>query len=209
MTDAGLKPRKIGHVAVLGGGLMGSGIATALVLAGVNVTLKEVNQQFLDVSRADAGARAAAMCWPARRWSRPQRRCRPCAPPAHSALVSHSLSLFSLSFSRLSPPQSGLGRIKSNLASRVRKGAMSQAAADAALGRAAGALTYNGFGERAPLLLARQPRVVHAVAALRNARAATPHIPAAPAHAFARARAADACTPRAPAGNARAPSRPS
>jgi hypothetical protein len=46
---AGLKPRPIKVVAVLGGGLMGSGIATALVLAGVNVLLKEVNQQFLDV----------------------------------------------------------------------------------------------------------------------------------------------------------------
>lgn len=50
MTDAGLKPRKVSRVAVLGGGLMGSGIATALVLSGVNVVLKEVNQQFLDVS---------------------------------------------------------------------------------------------------------------------------------------------------------------
>lgn len=50
VTDAGLKPRKVSRVAVLGGGLMGSGIATALVLSGVNVVLKEVNQQFLDVS---------------------------------------------------------------------------------------------------------------------------------------------------------------
>jgi 3-hydroxyacyl-CoA dehydrogenase len=52
VTDAGLKPHKMGCVAVLGGGLMGSGIATALVLAGVKVQLKEVNQQFLDVSVA-------------------------------------------------------------------------------------------------------------------------------------------------------------
>lgn len=50
VTDAGLKPRKLQRVAVLGGGLMGSGIATALVLANVEVLLKEVNQQFLDVS---------------------------------------------------------------------------------------------------------------------------------------------------------------
>lgn len=50
MTDAGLKPRPMKRVAVLGGGLMGSGIATALALAGVEVLLKEVNQQFLDVS---------------------------------------------------------------------------------------------------------------------------------------------------------------
>jgi enoyl-CoA hydratase/3-hydroxyacyl-CoA dehydrogenase len=50
VTDAGLKPRPMRRVAVLGGGLMGSGIATALALAGVEVVLKEVNQQFLDVS---------------------------------------------------------------------------------------------------------------------------------------------------------------
>jgi enoyl-CoA hydratase/3-hydroxyacyl-CoA dehydrogenase len=50
ITDAGLTPRPMKTVAVLGGGLMGSGIATALALAGVNVILKEVNQQFLDVS---------------------------------------------------------------------------------------------------------------------------------------------------------------
>ncbi len=46
---AGLKPRPIKVVAVLGGGLMGSGIATALALAGIQVLLKEVSQQFLDV----------------------------------------------------------------------------------------------------------------------------------------------------------------
>lgn len=51
--SAGLKPRPIKCVAVLGGGLMGSGIATALVLAGYQVLLKEVNQQFLDVSEGD------------------------------------------------------------------------------------------------------------------------------------------------------------
>jgi len=50
VTDAGLRARKVSRVAVLGGGLMGSGIATALVLSGVEVVLKEVNQQFLDVS---------------------------------------------------------------------------------------------------------------------------------------------------------------
>lgn len=48
VTDAGLKPRSMKCVAVLGGGLMGSGIATALALAGYSVLLKEVNQQFLD-----------------------------------------------------------------------------------------------------------------------------------------------------------------
>lgn len=55
VTDAGLTPRPIRRVAVLGGGLMGSGIATALALAGVDVLLKEVNQQFLDVSHKETG----------------------------------------------------------------------------------------------------------------------------------------------------------
>eukprot|EP00899_Mesostigma_viride_P016309 jgi/Mesvir1/2467/Mv09996-RA.2 len=48
VTDKGLKPRTIKTVAVVGGGLMGSGICTALALSGYNVLLKEVNQQFLD-----------------------------------------------------------------------------------------------------------------------------------------------------------------
>ena len=34
-------------VAVIGGGLMGSGIATALALNSVPVVLKEVNEEFL------------------------------------------------------------------------------------------------------------------------------------------------------------------
>ena len=46
---AGLKPRKLQCVAVLGGGLMGSGIVTALVLNGFDAILKEVNMQFLEV----------------------------------------------------------------------------------------------------------------------------------------------------------------
>ena len=43
-------------VAVLGGGLMGSGIATALVSAGCNVLLKEINEKFLagGLARVDA-----------------------------------------------------------------------------------------------------------------------------------------------------------
>eukprot|EP00898_Chlorokybus_atmophyticus_P001562 jgi/Chlat1/2406/Chrsp17S02663 len=48
VTDRGLTPRAIQTVAVLGGGLMGSGICTALALAGIKVILKEVNQKFLD-----------------------------------------------------------------------------------------------------------------------------------------------------------------
>jgi hypothetical protein len=48
VTDRGLKPKKMKVVAVLGGGLMGSGIATALAWTGYTVLLKEVKQEFLD-----------------------------------------------------------------------------------------------------------------------------------------------------------------
>lgn len=47
VTDLGIKPRQIKKVAVLGGGLMGSGIATSLVLSNIPVVLKEVNASFL------------------------------------------------------------------------------------------------------------------------------------------------------------------
>jgi len=47
VTDVGLKPRRVRKVAALGGGLMGSGIATALILSGYPVILKEVNDRFL------------------------------------------------------------------------------------------------------------------------------------------------------------------
>ncbi|CAA2985910.1 glyoxysomal fatty acid beta-oxidation multifunctional MFP-a [Olea europaea subsp. europaea] len=47
VSDLGLKPRRINKVAILGGGLMGSGIATALILSGYPVILKEVNDKFL------------------------------------------------------------------------------------------------------------------------------------------------------------------
>ncbi|VAH72824.1 glyoxysomal fatty acid beta-oxidation multifunctional protein MFP-a isoform X2 [Triticum aestivum] len=46
-TDLGLMPRKITKVAILGGGLMGSGIATAMILSNYPVLLKEVNEKFL------------------------------------------------------------------------------------------------------------------------------------------------------------------
>ena len=49
VTDAGLTPRKVRKVAVLGGGLMGSGIATAGLLAGQEVIIKEVNEKFMEV----------------------------------------------------------------------------------------------------------------------------------------------------------------
>lgn len=42
-----MKPRSVKKVAILGGGLMGSGIATALILANYEVILKEVNDKFL------------------------------------------------------------------------------------------------------------------------------------------------------------------
>ncbi|KAI7733393.1 hypothetical protein M8C21_002009 [Ambrosia artemisiifolia] len=47
VTDIGLKPRPIKKVAVIGGGLMGSGIATALIISNINVVLKEVNSEYL------------------------------------------------------------------------------------------------------------------------------------------------------------------
>ncbi|KAK4857267.1 hypothetical protein QYF36_026243 [Acer negundo] len=48
VTDLGLVPRRVKKVAILGGGLMGSGIATALILGNYPVILKEVNEKFLE-----------------------------------------------------------------------------------------------------------------------------------------------------------------
>lgn len=95
VTDRGLTARGFKCVAVLGGGLMGSGICTALALAGYDVILKEISQKFLD---------------------------------------------------------GGLARISANLASRVKKGAMSKAASAAALARVHGALTYDDF-KRADMVI--------------------------------------------------------
>ncbi|KAL8498016.1 hypothetical protein ACS0TY_021384 [Phlomoides rotata] len=47
VSDIGLKPRQIKKVAVIGGGLMGSGIASALILSDVYVILKEINSEYL------------------------------------------------------------------------------------------------------------------------------------------------------------------
>ncbi|KAL0905830.1 hypothetical protein M5K25_024269 [Dendrobium thyrsiflorum] len=47
VTDIGLKPRHIKKVAVIGGGLMGSGIATAFLLGDIHVILKEIDSTFL------------------------------------------------------------------------------------------------------------------------------------------------------------------
>ncbi|KAL3641917.1 hypothetical protein CASFOL_012732 [Castilleja foliolosa] len=88
VTDLGLKPRSIKKVAILGGGLMGSGIATALVLSNYQVILKEVNDKFL---------------------------------------------------------QAGIGRVKSNLQSRVKKGQMSQEKFEKTLSSLKGSLDYESF----------------------------------------------------------------
>lgn len=47
VTDVHLKPRQIRKVGIIGGGLMGSGIATALLVSNISVVLKEVNPQVL------------------------------------------------------------------------------------------------------------------------------------------------------------------
>lgn len=62
ITDAGLKPRKLKKLAVLGGGLMGSGIATASALAGMDVIIKEVNDKFLQVRRLQNNACSRMPC---------------------------------------------------------------------------------------------------------------------------------------------------
>lgn len=48
VTDQGLSARAIRRVGVIGGGTMGSGIATSLISSGVEVVLREVNQELLD-----------------------------------------------------------------------------------------------------------------------------------------------------------------
>ncbi|XP_043706404.1 peroxisomal fatty acid beta-oxidation multifunctional protein AIM1-like isoform X1 [Telopea speciosissima] len=47
VTNVGLKPRAIKKVAVIGGGLMGSGIATAFIISNTPVILKEINAEYL------------------------------------------------------------------------------------------------------------------------------------------------------------------
>ncbi|KAF9622219.1 hypothetical protein IFM89_030077 [Coptis chinensis] len=87
-TDLGLAPRRIQKVAILGGGLMGSGIATALILCNYSVILKEVNEKFL---------------------------------------------------------QAGLGRVKGNLQSSVKKGKMTQEKLEKTYSLLKGALDYESF----------------------------------------------------------------
>lgn len=51
ITNLGLVPRRVNKVGVIGGGLMGSGIATALILSNYPVFLKEVDEKFAGVDR--------------------------------------------------------------------------------------------------------------------------------------------------------------
>ncbi len=51
VTDQKFEPKAIKRVAVLGGGTMGSGIATALLQSGFEVVLKEVNTDFVEAGR--------------------------------------------------------------------------------------------------------------------------------------------------------------
>ncbi|XP_041012143.1 glyoxysomal fatty acid beta-oxidation multifunctional protein MFP-a [Juglans microcarpa x Juglans regia] len=88
ITDIGLVPRRVNKVAILGGGLMGSGIATALILSNYPVILKEVNDKFL---------------------------------------------------------QAGIGRVRANLQSRVKKGKMSQEKFEKTISLLKGALDYESF----------------------------------------------------------------
>lgn len=58
-----MAPRKIKKVAIIGGGLMGSGIATALILSNYPVVLKEVNEKFLEagIGRVKGGDHFCAL----------------------------------------------------------------------------------------------------------------------------------------------------
>ncbi|KAF8094641.1 hypothetical protein N665_0358s0023 [Sinapis alba] len=88
VTDRGLVPRKIKKVAIIGGGLMGSGIATALILSNYSGILKEVNDKFLEA---------------------------------------------------------GIGRVKANLHSRVKKGRLSQEKFEKTMSLLKGSLDYESF----------------------------------------------------------------
>ncbi|TYJ24818.1 hypothetical protein E1A91_A07G005000v1 [Gossypium mustelinum] len=59
VTDVGLKPRQIKKVGVIGGGLMGCGIATALIVSNICVLLKELNCDYLlkGIERIQANVR--------------------------------------------------------------------------------------------------------------------------------------------------------
>ena len=63
VTDLGLVPRRVKKVAILGGGLMGSGIATALILGNYPVILKEVNEKFLEAGIGRVKGKTRALCY--------------------------------------------------------------------------------------------------------------------------------------------------
>ncbi|KNA11657.1 hypothetical protein SOVF_133270 [Spinacia oleracea] len=88
VTDLGFSPRRIRKVAVIGGGLMGSGIATALILSSYPVVLKEVNLKFLEA---------------------------------------------------------GIGRVKANLQSRVKKGKMTEEKFEKTMSLIQGSIDYDSF----------------------------------------------------------------
>ncbi|XP_077240679.1 multifunctional protein 2 [Tasmannia lanceolata] len=88
ISNLGLVPRRITKVAILGGGLMGSGIATSLIMSNYPVILKEVNEKFLEA---------------------------------------------------------GIGRVKANLQSRVKKGKMTQEKLERTLSLLKGVLDYESF----------------------------------------------------------------
>ncbi|GMJ08393.1 MULTIFUNCTIONAL PROTEIN 2, multifunctional protein 2 [Hibiscus trionum] len=88
ITDRGLVPRRVKKVAILGGGLMGSGIATTLILSNFSVVLKEVNEKFLEA---------------------------------------------------------GIGRVKANLQSRVKKGIMTQEKFEKTISLLRGVLDFESF----------------------------------------------------------------
>ncbi|XP_077218571.1 glyoxysomal fatty acid beta-oxidation multifunctional protein MFP-a-like [Tasmannia lanceolata] len=88
ISNLGLVPRRITKVAILGGGLMGSGIATSLIMSNFPVILKEVNEKFLEA---------------------------------------------------------GIGRVKANLQSRVKKGKMTQEKFERTLSLLKGVLDYEDF----------------------------------------------------------------
>ncbi|XP_020581770.1 peroxisomal fatty acid beta-oxidation multifunctional protein-like isoform X2 [Phalaenopsis equestris] len=54
LTGVGLIPRSIRKVAIIGGGLMGSGIATALILSDIQVVLKERDPAFRGLKSVEA-----------------------------------------------------------------------------------------------------------------------------------------------------------
>jgi len=59
VTDQGYPTPHLKMVGVLGGGLMGSGIATSLAVSGAQVLLKEINPQFMQVRVVVHTARVA------------------------------------------------------------------------------------------------------------------------------------------------------